>query len=206
MGADHDQNPTKSLDMLDLTRSRFLKAFCSGLAAATFAAACGGGPQPTASDSPTTAPERTFDDSDFLISVGVAPAGAPFATEEGGELTGFDVELMQAIGENSGYDIEIVPLTAEELIPAVESGEVKAAIGSLPITAENAEAVHFTRPYYKEGDETFYGIAISWDDTATYDVINGSLGSLMNVGTYEELYEKWFEAEEIPDLPVSYTP
>lgn len=194
--------------MLDLTRSRFLRFFCSGLAATAILAACGGGPQPSGSGTTSSipdVPEETFDDSDFLIPVGVATTGEPFVKEEGGEFVGFDIELMKAIAEDSGYDVEFIPLTAEELIPAVKSGEVKAAIGNLEITAENAEEVHFTRPYYKVGEEQFYGVAISYDDDATYDVINGSLGSLMNLGKYEALYEKWFETEA-PDLPVSYVP
>ena len=192
--------------MLDLTRSRFLSAFCGGLAAATIVTACGT-PRTTAPSTTSgggTA-EETFDASDFLIPVGIDPTTAPFAAEEGGEFVGFDIELMQAIGEDSGYDIEFVPLPAEELIPAVESGEIKAAIGSLPITSESADAVNFTRPYYTTGEDAFYGIAIAQGDDDTYDVINGSLGSIINTGTFDELYEKWFETE-VPDLPISHTP
>jgi len=187
--------------MLDLTRSRFLKAFCSGLVATTLVAACGT-PRPTTSSDPTTTPETTFDDSDFLIPVGIDPTTAPFASEDGGEFVGFEVELLQAIGEDSGYDIEFVPLAADELIPAVEAGEVKAAIGSLPIAADSAETIFFTRPYYKTDNGAFYGIAVARDDADTYDVLNGSLGSVINTGTFGELYEKWFEAEA-PELPVS---
>ena len=194
--------------MLELTRSRFLRRFCAGLAATAILAACGGGPAPSSNsgttDAPST-PEETFDDEDFTLIIGVDAAAAPFSSEEGGELQGFNVDLMNAIGEDSGYIMEFRALPSEELIAAVSEGTIDAAIGTLTITAESAAVVHFTRPYYRVSEDTYYGIAISYETDGIYDVVNGSLGSLFNLGTFDELYEKWFEMEP-PELPVSYKP
>ncbi len=195
--------------MLELTRSRFLKHFCTGLAAAAVLAACGGGPAPSdnagTTDTPAV-PEQTFDDEDFTLVVGVDPAAGEFSTEEGGELKGFNVDLMNAIADDSGYIVELKPVPAEELIGSVQDGSIDVAIGTLTITPESVDLVHFTRPYYRVSEDTYYGIALSYDRDGIYDVVNGSLGSLFNLGKYDEIYEQWFEGSEPPELPVSFTP
>lgn len=194
--------------MLELTRSRFLRHCCTGLAAATILAACGGGPAPSnntgTTEAPTT-PAETFDEEEFTLVIGVDAAAEPFSSAEGDELTGFNVDLIEALGENSGYIMELEALPAEELLAAVSDGTIDAAIGTLTITAESAALVHFTRPYYRVSEDTYYGIAVAYEDNEIYDVINGSLGSLFNIGTYDEIYQEWFETEP-PELPVSYSP
>ncbi|NLN84059.1 MAG: transporter substrate-binding domain-containing protein [Firmicutes bacterium] len=61
---------------------------------------------------------------------------------------GFDVSIARRIAEAYDYDLEIVRLDWDSLVPAVQSGEVDAAIAGQSITAERLEVVDFSDPYY----------------------------------------------------------
>ena len=61
---------------------------------------------------------------------------------------GFDVSIARRIAEAYDYDLEIVRLDWDSLVPAVQSGEVDAAIAGQSITADRLEVVDFSDPYY----------------------------------------------------------
>ena len=85
--------------------------------------------------------------------VGTDPTFPPFEFRNptSGAITGFDVELIEAIGKKSGHSIEWVPLPFDGLIPALQSRSVDAAVSAMTITSERARAVDFSRPYFKAG-------------------------------------------------------
>ena len=85
--------------------------------------------------------------------VGVDPTYPPFEMQAGsnGELTGLDVELMREIGRRSGHPIEFVALPFSGLIPALQSRSLDAAASAMTITAERAQTVDFSRPYFAAG-------------------------------------------------------
>jgi arginine/lysine/histidine/glutamine transport system substrate-binding/permease protein len=86
-------------------------------------------------------------------TVGTDPTFPPFEFRNptSGAITGFDVELIEAIGKKSGHSISWVPLPFDGLIPALQSRSVDAAISAMTITPERARAVDFSRPYFKAG-------------------------------------------------------
>lgn len=61
---------------------------------------------------------------------------------------GYDVMMAKKICEELGYDLEIVRLDWDSLIPAVTTGKVDCVIAGQSITSERLEAVDFTDPYY----------------------------------------------------------
>ncbi|HZW48988.1 MAG TPA: transporter substrate-binding domain-containing protein [Bacillota bacterium] len=61
---------------------------------------------------------------------------------------GYDVMIAKKIAEKLGYQLEIVKLDWDSLVPAVQSGDVDAAIAGQSITAERQEQVDFSDPYY----------------------------------------------------------
>ncbi|WP_231598067.1 ABC transporter permease subunit [Synechococcus sp. CBW1002] len=86
-------------------------------------------------------------------TVGTDPTYAPFQMKAGAhdELQGFDIDLIQAIGKNSGHPIRFVSLPFDGLIPALQGGSVDMVISAMTITAERAQAVDFSRPYFVAG-------------------------------------------------------
>lgn len=61
---------------------------------------------------------------------------------------GYDVMMAKLIAENIGYDLEIVRLDWDSLVPAVQSGTVDCAIAGQSITSDRLQMVDFTEPYY----------------------------------------------------------
>ena len=74
---------------------------------------------------------------------------------------GYDVMMAKYIAQELGYDLEIVKLDWDSLVPAVLSGTVDCVIAGQSITSERLQMVDFTTPYYyasiiclvKEGSE-----------------------------------------------------
>lgn len=61
---------------------------------------------------------------------------------------GYDVMMAKKICDELGYNLEIVRLDWDSLIPAVTTGKVDCVIAGQSITTERLQAVDFTDPYY----------------------------------------------------------
>lgn len=61
---------------------------------------------------------------------------------------GYDVMMAKLMAEKLGYNLEIVQLGWDGIIPAVQSGTVDIAICGQSITAKRLQQVDFTTPYY----------------------------------------------------------
>ncbi|MBQ5390382.1 MAG: transporter substrate-binding domain-containing protein [Clostridia bacterium] len=61
---------------------------------------------------------------------------------------GYDVIIAKKIAEANGWNLEIVKLDWDSLIPALKAGTVDAVIAGQSITAERLKQVDFSAPYY----------------------------------------------------------
>lgn len=61
---------------------------------------------------------------------------------------GYDVMIAKKIADTLGYELQIVKLDWDALIPAVQSGTVDCVIAGQSTTAERLEMVDFSKPYY----------------------------------------------------------
>lgn len=61
---------------------------------------------------------------------------------------GYDVMMAKKICDELGYELQIVRLDWDSLIPAVSTGQVDCVIAGQSITEERLQAVDFTEPYY----------------------------------------------------------
>ncbi|WP_349670296.1 transporter substrate-binding domain-containing protein [Lacrimispora sp.] len=61
---------------------------------------------------------------------------------------GYDVMMAKKIADELGYNLEIVKLDWDSLVPAVQSGKVDCVIAGQSVTAERMQSVDFTDPYY----------------------------------------------------------
>ncbi|MGD1860613.1 MAG: basic amino acid ABC transporter substrate-binding protein [Leptolyngbyaceae cyanobacterium] len=278
---------------MSIKRSSFLRGTVLGFSAALMLAACGGTTPDTADTEADPAAEETAaGEAGGTLTVATEPAFPPFEFQaENGELEGFDIDLMTAIGETAGLEVEFESLPFDGIIPALQAGTVDAAISGMTITEERLQTVDFSRPYIKAGlaiavaeensevaglddladkriavqigttgaDQAaevpgaeistfdsaplalqelangnvdavindapvtldaiesgnisglkvvgelitteFYGIALP-KGSENVEVVNDALMTMMEDGTYAEIYQKWF-GEEPPELPES---
>lgn len=61
---------------------------------------------------------------------------------------GISVDIAYALGEYLGREVEIVNTNFASLIPSLNSGEIDIVIASMSITAERAQTVDFSDPYF----------------------------------------------------------
>jgi arginine/lysine/histidine/glutamine transport system substrate-binding and permease protein len=86
------------------------------------------------------------------LTVAVEPVYAPFEFKAAdGSIQGFDIDLMRAIGDAAGFQVEFQSIAFDGIIPALQVGNVDAAVGAMTITPERAQAISFSRPYFKAG-------------------------------------------------------
>ena len=84
--------------------------------------------------------------------VGLDPSFPPFEfVDASGQAAGLDVDLARAVGGRLGIKTELVTLGFDELIDAVASHRVDAAISALPILPERTKEVRFSDPYAQAG-------------------------------------------------------
>ncbi len=93
---------------------------------------------------------RSQGDVGPVLSVGMEPTFPPFEFQPGaGEVVGFDVDLMRAVGEATGLEVEFKTMNFDGLIPALTVGQIQAAVSGITITQERLEVVDFSRPYFE---------------------------------------------------------
>lgn len=80
--------------------------------------------------------------------VGTNPAFAPFEyQDEDGNITGFDIDLVKAIGADQGFEIEIKSMEFDALTQEIQNGTIDIIASGMSITKERLKVVDFSEPY-----------------------------------------------------------
>ncbi len=74
--------------------------------------------------------------------VGTSADFSPFEYVENGEFVGFD-DLIKAIAEEMGFEVEIRDMSFDSLIAALVSGNLDLVVSGMTITAEREECCLF---------------------------------------------------------------
>lgn len=89
---------------------------------------------------------------DKVLKVGCEPTFPPFEfLDDNAQPIGYDIDIIKAIGEAEGVEIEVVTMPFDGLIPALITAQLDASISGITITEERAKKVDFTEPYYDSG-------------------------------------------------------
>lgn len=106
---------------------------------------CGGNEQP----GPTNGLEQ---EKPTKLVYGIEPGFAPFEVMgEDGQLEGFDIDLINAIGEVAGVEFEPKLMEFGVIVPSLETATIDCAIAAISIDEERKQSVNFSVPYYKSG-------------------------------------------------------
>lgn len=75
----------------------------------------------------------------------------PFEFEKDGKYIGIDIDLINAIGEVEGFEVELKPMDFKAIIPAITANQLDGAIAGISITDERKQVVSLSDPYYEAG-------------------------------------------------------
>lgn len=113
-------------------------------------------------------------------------AFAPFNYYEGKKLTGYEVDVAEALAKNLGMKLEwkVVPFDAQ--LAAVKQDRFDFAIASHGYTKERAKAVDFANPHYCTGGQ----IAAPKDGVLTVDALKGKTVGVQLATSYFDAAKK----------------
>lgn len=129
------------------------------------------------------------------LRVGMSGGYFPFTYVKQDELKGFEVDVMNAVGELSGDDIEFVTASFSGLAGMLESGRIDTIANQITITPEREAKYVFTEPYVYDGAQV---VVRAGNDTiqGVEDLSGKSVA--VNLGSnYEQLLRELPNADEI---------
>ena len=92
--------------------------------------------------------------ADNILVVGTNTDYQPFSFMEDETIKGFDIDLINEVGNRLGKKIELRDMPFDALIHALQTGSIQVIAGGLTPTPERAQRVIFTQPYLS-GDQLF---------------------------------------------------
>ena len=87
------------------------------------------------------------------LKVGIDATYPPFGIAEGGDFSGFDVDIARAIARGLGVEAELVNASFDGVFPALQNGSFDVVISAVTITPERAATMLFSDPYIAAGQQ-----------------------------------------------------
>ncbi|GEN54470.1 glutamine ABC transporter substrate-binding protein [Halobacillus faecis] len=115
-----------------------------------------------------------------------------FMNEETGEMEGFDIDLIKAIADEAGFNIEIESMKFDGVVAGMQSGRYDIGIAGMTITEERKETIDFSDPYYDAG--LMLAVSADNDEIQSEDDLAGK-----KVGTRSGTTSETYIRENHPD-------
>ena len=134
--------------------------------------------------------------------VAMEPTFPPFdTTDENGELDGFDVDLMNAIAEDQGFEIEWTQLGFDGLIPALESKQIDIIASGMWASPERAKIVDFSTTYYDSG--LVLAVKVDNNTITGADSLTSDMKVAAQIGTSSaDLVQQWEDEGKIAEAKI----
>lgn len=85
------------------------------------------------------------------LKVGITEVPPFVMKTESGRWEGISIDLWEDVAKGMGRDFEWVPMSFNDLLSAVENGEIDVAVGALTMTADREARFDFSHPFYQTG-------------------------------------------------------
>lgn len=126
------------------------------------------------------------DDSNGAVAISNAP---------GEYANGYDIMMAKLLCEKNGWDLEIMRLDWDSLVPAVQNGTVDCVIAGQSMTAERAKAVDFAGPYLYASIVCLAKEGTAQADAAGISELSGSCTSQLGTVWYDTCLPQIEDAE-----------
>lgn len=128
-------------------------------------------------------------------------SGAPFSyksPEDMDKVIGFEAEIVEALATELGMEVEFVQNSWDGLIEGLIRGDYDVVINGVEITADRAQVVHFSQPYYYTSEAL--AVRKSTTDISSLHDLKGR-----RVGTLDSsLAQKILNAQTFPITTIGY--
>ena len=129
------------------------------------------------------------------LRVGMSGGYFPFTFVRQDELQGFEVDVMNAVGEEANLEIAFETMSFSGLIGALDAGRIDTIANQITITPEREAAFVFTQPYVIDGAQVV--IREGNDEIGGVEDLRG-MSVAVNLGSnFEQLLRDLPYADEI---------
>ncbi|GGC13026.1 amino acid ABC transporter substrate-binding protein [Cellulomonas carbonis] len=192
-----------------MTARRLFNATALFLTAALAVSACSS----DSGDDPAAEPSTPAGDSDTSLAdvqeagvlvVGTEGTYRPFSYHEdgSGDLTGYDVEVARAVGEELGVEVQFQETQWDAIFAGLEAGRFDVIANQVSITPEREGAYTFSEPYtyspgvivVREGDDSIGSFADLEGKTTAQSLTSNWYTLAEENGATIEAVEGWAQA------------
>ncbi len=165
------------------TRSISVLSTATVVALALVLGACGDDDASDAGDGSTTTEAPAVSPPEGLVDEGTLTACSdtpyePFEYEgDDGRQTGYDIDLMRAIADDAGLELEVLDLPFEGILGSLAAGQCDVITSALSIKPERAEQVDFSDPYFDSGQS----LLVQADEAEEYPTLESLAGERIGV-------------------------
>ena len=163
----------------------------------------GGSPSPQETGTELTTKEEG------VLSVGSDIPYPPFEFREGGEETGFDIDLIREIATRLELEIEVTDTSFDTIFTQLAAGRFDVVIAASTITPEREKEVNFSDPYYNSQQSLTVNTNERDDIQTIDDLADGDVVGVQNGTTgkayAEENLPDGVEIRAFPEGPDGYT-
>ncbi|SDI73603.1 transporter substrate-binding domain-containing protein [Alteribacillus bidgolensis] len=127
-----------------------------------------------------------------------------FIDQETDKLIGFDIDLINAIADEAGFDIEIEQMEFSGIVSAIPSGRFDIGIAGMTITEEREENIDFSQPYYDAG--LILAVLDGNEEISSIDDVDGMTVATRVGSTSEDYLQENTDAnvEAFPEITEAY--
>ncbi|HNX17183.1 MAG TPA: ABC transporter substrate-binding protein [Methanoregula sp.] len=138
---------------------------------------CAGCTQSTPSQTTNGSVTSPSDTTKKTYIVGIDGDYPPYSyIDKDGKPTGFDVESIQWIAQDQGFNVEIQPIAWDGIIPALQAKKIDMVYSGMTKTPERMEQVNFSKTYWKVNQAVAArnNSAVTMDDFLAGKVVVGT--------------------------------
>jgi polar amino acid transport system substrate-binding protein len=196
-----------------VSKGSVIGGLVAALVLASAATGCGGDDEGATPGTETAATETAPSFStrqNGVLTIGSDIPFPPFEFREGGELTGYDVELVEEIASRIGLETNWVVTPFDTIFTQLAAGRFDVVASATTITEERKQQVNFTTPYYRAQQALAVNREQTPDIRSVDDLGEGHSVAVQGGTTGEEwaqenLAPQGVEVRSFPDAPDTYT-
>ena len=190
-------------------RSRSWSLTVLAASLALLAAACAQ-PADVAGEPTTAAMAEVSTITEGVLTIGSDIPFPPFEFEEGGQLTGYDVELAEEIAARLGLEPEWVDTAFDTIFTQLAAGQFDMVASATTITEERQQTVDFSIPYYRAQQALTVNSEETPDIQAVEDLGEGDsvavqTGTTGEIWAQENLAPNGVEVRSFPEAADTFT-
>lgn len=166
---------------------RTLSALCTAALLALSLSACGSGSSDGGNDAQNNGGDSLLQhvQDSGVLTVGTEGTYRPFSFHSGNELTGYDVEIIEAVGKKLGVEVQFEETQWDGIFAGLDAKRFDVIANQVTINPEREEKYLFSTPYTVSN-----GVVVTRADNT--DIT--SFDSLKGKTTAQSLTSNWYEA------------